>query len=289
MPRKPSVKKPLIGFIGQGFVGKNYADDFEHRGFAVVRYAMEEPFRANKEKIRDCEIVFVAVPTPTTPNGFDFSTVRSVLSLVGKGKSAVIKSTVLPGTTETLQKAFPDIFIFHSPEFLTEATAAFDAAHPHRNIIGIPRQTAVYRKKAGEVMAILPRAPYQKVTGVREAELIKYGGNCWFYFKVIFMNLLYDLSRGLGADFEAVREGMAADPRIGTTHLKPVHQGGRGAGGHCFIKDFAAFSLIYQQFVKDPIGQNLLAALAEKNNDLLVKSGKDHDLLQGVYGAKKKI
>ena len=59
--------KEKIGFIGQGFIGKNYADDFERRGFEVIRYALEEPYRANKEKIRECDIVFIAVPTPTTP------------------------------------------------------------------------------------------------------------------------------------------------------------------------------------------------------------------------------
>ncbi|MEY3784652.1 MAG: hypothetical protein RLZZ230_974, partial [Candidatus Parcubacteria bacterium] len=50
-----------IGFIGQGFIGKSYADDFENRGFEVVRYALEELYINNKELIKDCDIVFVAV------------------------------------------------------------------------------------------------------------------------------------------------------------------------------------------------------------------------------------
>ena len=40
-----------IGFIGQGWIGKNYADDFERRGLEVVRYALEEPYVKNKDKI----------------------------------------------------------------------------------------------------------------------------------------------------------------------------------------------------------------------------------------------
>ena len=67
------MSKIKIGFIGQGYVGKNYADDFERRGYKVVRYALEEPYRKNKEQIRDCDLVFIAVPTPTTPKGFDES------------------------------------------------------------------------------------------------------------------------------------------------------------------------------------------------------------------------
>ena len=51
-----------IGFIGQGWVGKHYADDFEARGHDVVRYALEEPYVANKERVAECGIVFVAVP-----------------------------------------------------------------------------------------------------------------------------------------------------------------------------------------------------------------------------------
>ena len=79
-----------IGFIGQGFIGKNYADDFERRGFSVTRYSLEEPYRGNKEKIKECDIVFIAVPTPTTPEGFDDSILRGVLPLVKEGKTAVI-------------------------------------------------------------------------------------------------------------------------------------------------------------------------------------------------------
>ena len=83
---------PKIGFIGQGWIGKNYADDFEKRGFKTVRFAMEEPYKNNSDKIADCDMVFIAVPTPSTPNGFDPSILKSVIKYIGKGKIAVIKS-----------------------------------------------------------------------------------------------------------------------------------------------------------------------------------------------------
>ena len=102
------MEKPTIGFIGQGFIGKNYADDFERRGYEVTRYALEEPFVQNKDKIVLCDIVFIAVPTPTTPKGYDDSIVRSAVALTRPGASVVIKSTMLPGTTESIQKEYPN-------------------------------------------------------------------------------------------------------------------------------------------------------------------------------------
>lgn len=273
-----------IGFIGQGWIGKNYANDFEARGYEVIRYALEEPYRINKKTIAACDIVLIAVPTPTTPEGFDDSTLRKVLPLVGKGKIAVIKSTIIPGTTETLQKLFPSIFVLHSPEFLVEATAAHDAAHPNRNIIGIPKMNAVYRKKAETVLNVLPEAPYAKIMAARDAEFVKYAGNGFLFTKVMFMNLLHDVIAATGSDWANVREALIHDPRIGVSHTEPVHKSGRGAGGHCFIKDFEAFREMYRTNVPDIYGNALLAALKDKNIELLANSGKDLGLLEGVYG-----
>ncbi|MBV9349566.1 MAG: hypothetical protein JO026_02345 [Patescibacteria group bacterium] len=284
-------KKPKIGFIGQGWLGKNYADDFERREFEVVRYSKEPEYSGTADQIQYCDIVFIAVPTPTTPQGFDGSILPKVLPHVGKGKTAVIRSTLKPGTTKELQKQFPDIFIFHAPEFLAEKTAAQDAAHPKRNIIGMPEHTPEFRERAQRVMDILPEAPYQIITGSTEAELIKYGGNSFLFFKVLFANIMYEFAEKLGADYEVVRETMAADPRIGPSHLKVIdesgHPGsipGRGAGGHCLIKDFAVLSEMYRELGGDEEGVRLLEAFEKKNAKLLRETGKDLDLLEGVYG-----
>ncbi|MFH0856462.1 MAG: NAD(P)-binding domain-containing protein, partial [bacterium] len=97
-------KKLKIGFIGQGYVGKNYADNFQGRGYDVVRYDISPAYVSNREKIKDCDIVLIAVPTPTLPGkGFDDSILVDVLKIVGDGKCAVIKSTMKIGTTEKLQ------------------------------------------------------------------------------------------------------------------------------------------------------------------------------------------
>lgn len=284
-----------LGFIGQGWIGKNLADHFEERGFDCIRYAKEKPHIDNKDAIGLCDVVFIAVPTPTLPSGFDDSILRSVMSLVGNGKTAVVKSTVLPGTTDSLQEEFPNIIVLHAPEFLRETSVRHDIDFPDRNIIGIPSthiDSTEYQDAAQQLQSILPKAPYNAVCSAPEAELTKYAGNNFLYTKVVFMNLLYDIAKEYGAQWDVLAKNMMADPRIGSSHMQPVHQyahmgdtHGRGAGGHCFIKDFAAFVTLFKERLKnDPEGIALLEALEKKNNTLLKNSGKDLDLLKGVYG-----
>lgn len=284
------MKQPVIGFIGQGFIGKNYSDDFERRGFSVIRYALEEPFVQNKKHIKKCDIVFIAVPTPTTPEGYDDSIVRSAVGLARDGATVVIKSTMLPGSTEKIQKSFPKQKVMHSPEFLRVTQAARDAAFPDRNIIGITNKS--HRKAAEQVMELLPAAPYKIICTAREAEYIKYAGNSFLYMKVMFANLFFDLAKEEGCDYEIIRRTVAADPRIGGSHLAIQHASGhvgskegRGAGGLCFIKDISALRMLYEKLLpEDVAGARILKAMECKNVELLMESQKDLDLLQGVYG-----
>ena len=280
-----------IGFVGQGWIGKHYADDFEARGLEVVRYGLEPEYIGNKDRIKECDIVFVAVPTPSTPKGFNDSIVREAAELVGAGKVAVIKSTMQPGSTENIQKQFPGIIVMHSPEFLREANASYDAAHPARNIIGLPERSQKYEDAAQRVLSVLPEASYTQVCSAREAEYIKYAGNAFLYLKVVFANLMHDIAGAEGCDWAAIMQALSADARIGPSHLRVMHESrpgvapGRGAGGHCFIKDMAALREHYERVLPgDVAGAHLLRALESKNNHLLMESGKDIDLLHVVYG-----
>jgi UDPglucose 6-dehydrogenase len=280
------AEKPLIGFVGQGFVGKNYADDFEKRGYTTVRYALEEPYRENKDTIKTCDIVFVCVPTPTTPKGFDLTIVESGLRLVGKGKIAVIKSTMSPGTTRMLQEKHPHITVLCSPEFLSVATAAHDAAHPFSNIVGMPGKTVKYKKAADAVHAVLPYAPFTHTCTTEEAELIKYTHNISGYMQILTFNLFYDMAQSYGADWSAIQKAVEADPMISNRYSNPVHKSGRGAGGACFIKDFAAFAKLYKKTVGTKEGIAFLEAAEKENIMLLLGTNKDLDLLAGVYGSQ---
>lgn len=280
-------KKPLIGFIGQGWIGKNYATDFEKRGYETVRYALEKEYVGNKERISECDIVFIAVPTPSTPKGFDASIVESALKLVGKGKTAVIKSTIIPGTTIKFQKRHPGIVLSYAPEFLSESTAAHDAANPFSNIIGIPKDDAEHRNAAKAILAVLPPSPFELVCSSTEAEFIKYSHNISGYTQIIAFNILYDLAQKLGGDWDVVHSALLADPYIPNRYSQPLHKTGRGAGGGCFIKDYAAFRTLFQELLpnhKESIAA--MKAFEKKNIHLLASTNKDLHLLTGVYGAR---
>lgn len=283
--RKRAHGKPLVGFIGQGWIGKAYADNFEERGYGVVRYSLEKPWVKNKNRISECDIVFIAVWTPTTPKGFDISVVKSVLPLVGKGKIAVVKSTILPGTTESLQKKFPDITVLFSPEFLSIASHVHDAAHPFANLVGMPVNDAKHHMAAERVMKTLPKSPFSMICKSSEAEVFKYTHNASGYTQVILFNLMYDLAETLGANWEVINRAVQADPLISKRYSNPVHKSGRGAGGGCFIKDMAALRRHVKKHVpKDKRALRVLQAMEAKNIELLTSTKKDLDLLAGVYG-----
>lgn len=274
----------MIGFVGQGYVGKNYADDFEKRGYAVTRYALEEPYVGNKDFIKKCDIVFIAVPTPSTPKGFDLSIVHGALSLVGKGKIAVIKSTIVPGSTRQLQKDHPEITVLFCPEFLSVATAAYDVANPFMNVVGTSADTPKHKAAAKRVMDLFKKAPESIICSSEEAELIKYAHNISGYMQILTFNLVYDLAEKFGAQWSPIQRAIEADPLVCNRYANPLHKGGRGAGGFCFIKDMAAFAQHYEKHAGSPEGTALLHAAQHKNIELLMRTKKDMDLLLGVYG-----
>ena len=281
-----------IGFIGQGWIGKNLANNFEKRDFDVVRYGLEAEYIKNKGSIKDCDITFIAVPTPTTTTGFNFDAIKISLALIGKGKIAVIKSTILPGTTNILQKEFSEIIVLHSPEFLREATAENDTDYPERNLVGYSEESMKNIEASKKVLSVLPKANYSKSMLATQTELIKYAGNCFLFTKVIFFNLMQDLATSLEVDFEEIREAVGEDNRIGHGHTKVLHASGhdenkkekRGAGGHCFIKDMEALRSFTHEKLNDEGYDSLIESFVKINNNLLIKSGKDLDLLRGVYG-----
>ena len=288
-----SRKQVSVGFIGQGFIGKNMADDFFARGYKIVRYD-NESYAANKDLIKTCNFVFIAVPTPSTPRGFDDSILRQVIKLVGDGKTAIIKSTIKIGTTEELQKMYPKKYILHSPEFLREKSAVSDTKFPPRNIIGYTKKSEA---KAAAVLKLLPKSPHNFLVGSREAELVKYMGNNFLFLKIIFANVVYNLARRKKVDYSVVADIVGYDCRIGHSHLAIAHQSGprtkigRGAGGHCFIKDMSAFVEMFKEAKlkskEDKIALEFLNQAVKLNNQLLLDTGKDLDLLQGVYRIKK--
>lgn len=276
------LSKLSVGIIGMGWVGSAYARNLKSKGISITCYSLDPQYIGNKELIKDCDVVLIAVPTPTNPEGADYSILESALGLVGKNKIVVIKSTILPGTTDRLQAQNPHLIIIHSPEFLSVATADHDTEFPKRNIIGIPHDTVEHQNAAKLLLQLFPPAPYTSICSAREAEIIKYSHNCGGYLRIVFHNLLYDICLNMQADWDTVKNAMASDPNNLIAYLNPVHKSGRGAGGPCFIKDFSAFINFYDT-LNDEAGSNMLKAVEQKNIALLKESGKDLNYLAEVY------
>jgi UDPglucose 6-dehydrogenase len=189
----------------------------------------------------DAGIVFVAVGTPPLPyGGADLSQVRQALDqlakVVGQSHVVAIKSTVPPGTTESLlQAAKRDRFpapIVVCPEFLREGSALEDCRRPARVCVGGSDSPA--RERVASLFDSLS-CPVMR-TDATSAEMIKYGSNAFLALKISFINEMAHLCELIGGDVDEVSEGLGSDPRIGSAFL----HAGLGFGGSCFPKDVAA-------------------------------------------------
>lgn len=257
------MKQQKIGIIGGGFVGTAIQRYFERKGDKVKVYDKYKESYSVDEVLKQ-DFIFIAVPTPFNKK-IDLSMMDEAMANVAKadsGKVVIIKSTVIPGTTEHYQKRYPHVKIVFNPEFLTEATADQDFGYPDRQIVGFTKESY---SVAGDVLQLLPLAPFSRIVPATAAELIKYFGNNWFAVKVAYANQMYDVCEKLGIDYQTIMDGVAADKRIGPSHLEAWHKGYRGYGGKCLPKDIRAMI----QFAGDlGIEMKLLKAAEEINNTL---------------------
>jgi UDPglucose 6-dehydrogenase len=265
-------QKLKIGVIGVGFVGGSVKKYFEREKFPVFAYDKFKKIGSPAE-VNKADVVFVCVPTPFHPDGrgFDLSAVQEALKLLQPGKVAVIKSTVLPGTTASMQKRFPKLKILFNPEFLRATIAYQDFVKPDRQVIGTTKPSQAW---AARILALLPKAPFEAVMSSGEAEVVKYFGNSFLAMKVVFANEFYDLCKKLRLDYGSVMAAAAADPRITGSHLDVAHGGYRGYGGACFPKDVNA---ILQFAGKKHVAMELLKAAQAVNRKLLKKSGRTEE------------
>lgn len=253
-----------VGIMGSaGMVGGAAKRYFEKRGehpLCFDKYKNE----GSLEEVNKADVVFICVPTPydEAKGGFDLSFVKSAISSLAGEKIIVIKSTVLPGATDEFQAEFPMHKFLFNPEFLTQSSADNDMSFPDRQIVGYTEKSY---NVAGAVMRMLPLAPFERIVPAKEAEMIKYFGNTWFSAKVVFANQIYDLCAKLGINYDIVKECVAADKRIGPSHLEVLHGGYRGYGGACLPKDTRALIQL-----GDRVGaaMELLKKVEEINNIL---------------------
>ena len=104
------MKQYKVGVIGHGFVGE--AQSFAFSPISDVKVYDIDPLKSNStlEEVYKCDFVFVAVPTPMYEDGSqDLSYIKDVFSKAQPGPIYIIKSTVLPGTTNNLIEQFTDL------------------------------------------------------------------------------------------------------------------------------------------------------------------------------------
>ena len=197
------------------------------------------------ESLARAEVVILAVGTPAAngnvPNLAEFwSAAGQVISILRPTVVLAIKSTIPVGTTDELIRRFashwrevpPVVFV---PEFLRQGSAVADFRRPDRVVIGSHSAAALAAMRAVYNPFQLPAGAVQECRPI-EAELIKHAANCFLAAKISFANELANLCGCLGADYEIVRRGLAADARIGSGFLNA----GLGFGGSCFPKDVAS-------------------------------------------------
>jgi GDP-mannose 6-dehydrogenase len=208
----------------------------------------------NEEAIRETDLSFVCVGTPSQSNGnLDSSFVRRVSEVIGAAlrekttrHTVVIRSTVLPGTMRRIvipaleefsgKRAGLDFGLCNNPEFLREGSAVKDFNSPPKTVIG------ELDCESGDTVASLYAsldAPLIR-TDLETAEMVKYVDNSWHALKIGFANEIGNLCKASGIDGHKVMEIFCKDHKlnISPTYLRP----GFAFGGSCLPKDLRALS-----------------------------------------------
>ena len=278
-----------IGIIGRGFVGAAVAHGFSS-GVAYdseIKIYDKDPSRSQntlEEVVTFSDFVFISVPTPSNKDGsINLKILEECLQSIyvvaeeAKAYDAIflVRSTIVPGTTRSLQNKFPNIKIVFNPEFLTERSAHFDFINQTRFIVGgdsenVKKVSELYKHRFGKTISIIE-------TDFESAELTKYVCNTFFATKVSFLNEMRLLSDKVNANWDDVIEGFMRDGRIGHSHSQvPGPDGKFGFGGSCFPKDVQALIKFAEE---QSIDLSVLKGTWKTN--LLVRPEKDWENLLG--------
>jgi UDPglucose 6-dehydrogenase/GDP-mannose 6-dehydrogenase len=236
------------------------------------RVISEKRFRATlsrEDALADATLILIAVGTPSTDGKIDLQYIETAAQQIGAYlKSAnrfiavVVKSTVVPGTTDglvrkTLEessgKKIGQFGLGMNPEFLREGNAVTDFMHPDRIVLG--HEDEETRRLLVELYQ--PWSCEKLEVNTRTAEMIKYANNCLLATQISAVNELANLCAKVGnIDVLDVMAGVHLDKRWNPldaagqrvkptilTYLLP----GCGFGGSCFPKDVQALRTLGQE------------------------------------------
>lgn len=226
-----------------------------------------------REAILNSDITFICVGTPSKEDdSIDLTYVKKAAEEIGKALReknsyhvVVVKSTVLPGTTEEVvkpiieeyagKKAFEDFGLAMNPEFLREGVALRDFLNPDRIVIGVRDDRT---RKVLEKLYEPINAP-KLIVDIKTAEMVKYASNAFLATKISFANEIGNICKKFGIDSWKVFEGVGLDHRISPHFFKT----GIGWGGSCFPKDTRALIKKAEELGEDP---TILKAVVNVND-----------------------
>ncbi|OAM89075.1 UDP-glucose 6-dehydrogenase [Termitidicoccus mucosus] len=212
--------------------------------------------------IREADIIFVAVNTPTKTYGvgagaaadlrFIESVARSIAKVATGPKIIVEKSTIPVKTAETIKEILAansnglKFSVLSNPEFLAEGTAVQDLVAPDRVLIGgenTPEGQAALKALADVYARWVPRDRII-TTNLWSSELSKLVANAFLAQRISSINSISALCEATGADVDEVAHAIGRDSRIGPKFLKASV----GFGGSCFQKDILNLVYLCQHF-----------------------------------------
>jgi len=289
-----------ISIVGAGYVGLCTAVAFASKGYKVItadrdpekvtlinkgispfsEHRLEESLQkvvkdgrlscmlGCENAILSSDITFIAVGTPSKPDGsINLGYVESAACEIGQALKRkrsyhliVVKSTVVPGTTEMVVKLTIENIsgkrcgikfgLCVNPEFLREGCALHDVLNPDRIIIG------EYDQKSGDILESIYKDFYGRNmptvirTNLPTAELTKYANNTFLVTKISFINTIANICEKVpGADVKVVAKGIGLDKRIEPLFLNA----GLGYGGSCLPKDVRALIAFSKDLGYNPL------------------------------------
>jgi GDP-mannose 6-dehydrogenase len=261
-------------------------------GDLLARVVREGRFRATvdaEEAVLASDVVLICVGTPSQPNGrIDMSALDRVSHAIGhvlphrqESLTVVIRSTVLPGTSDTVVapallaggglRFTGSLRLAVNPEFMREGTSIRDFSQPPMTLVGCDDVATASQLR--ELYRSV-EAPFVHTTR-RTAEMAKYVANAYHALKVTFANEIGDVCAALGADAQEVMRVFALDRKLSLSeaYLRP----GFAFGGSCLGKDMRA--LLYQARTADVLPPLLSAVLPA--NEAQVRRGIDAVLAHG--------
>ncbi len=252
-----------LGIIGLGVVGKANAKGFKLKKHKIFLHDIS--INSRIENLKDTEIIFICVPTPSRKNGacntdIVESVIKELKKVSFKGIIA-IRSTVAPTFTERMIKKYKNKNICFVPEFLRERTASFDFIKKHKLCLVGTRSQKIYNKIVKSHKGLAEN--FVKLTP-NEAELVKYFNNVYAALKITFANNMFEIAKKVKANYSKIKNTYMYMGRSKDTYLD-ANDNLRGYAGVCLPKDTRA---LIHFIKKNKINLELIKILEKDNNKL---------------------